>query len=341
MKSLAFSLFLAAVIGLAVWSYGSRDGSQELEAISIGMPGGTLYETPFWVAEENGYFKAEGLYVTLREYESGGAAFRAMLAGDPIDIVAHAPTPFAAEAFRRDDFALLAAYATAADSIKMVADAARGITSVGDLRGKRIGVSKGTAGEYLLDLVLSTNALAASETKLFDIAPNEMPRALERGNVDAIVTWEPHIADAKELLGPRAVELGGAEAYREVFLLSTMRRFAEERIVTIEKFLRAILRAERFIKENSELAREAAVRHLPPDAAAVFRATWQQFGFELSLDQSLLAIFSDQGRWLRKKGLIVSCCSAARTGAEFPAYPELFSSDALRAVKPEAVTIIR
>ncbi|MBI2037143.1 MAG: hypothetical protein HYT14_02175, partial [Candidatus Liptonbacteria bacterium] len=61
MRSLAFSLILAVAIGLAVWSYGWRGVSHEFEAISVGMPARTLYGTPFWVAEENGYFEIEGL----------------------------------------------------------------------------------------------------------------------------------------------------------------------------------------------------------------------------------------------------------------------------------------
>ena len=70
--------------------------------------------------------------------------------------------------------------------------AAPGIQSVGDLKGKRVGVEIGFVGHLLLLDALESVGLTESDVELVNIPTNEAPQVLASGDVDAIVAWQPN-----------------------------------------------------------------------------------------------------------------------------------------------------
>lgn len=70
--------------------------------------------------------------------------------------------------------------------------AAPGIHSVGDLKGKRVGVEIGFVGHLLLLDALESVGLTESDVELVNIPTNEAPQVLASGDVDAIVAWQPN-----------------------------------------------------------------------------------------------------------------------------------------------------
>ena len=65
----------------------------------------------------------------------------------------------------------------------------------------------------------------------------------------------------------------------------------------------------------------------------ILASIWDDFVFELSLEQSLLTILEDEARWAIKNGFT--------NKTKVPNYLGYFYLDAMKAVKPEAVTIIK
>ena len=98
-----------------------------------------------------------------------------------------------------------------------------------------------------------------------------------------------------------------------------------------KKILKALIAAEDFISQNRE---QASVIHAEisgvktPAASDLFKT--MEFG--LSLRHSLLLDFEDQARWILKNGY-----SDAK---QIPNYLNYIYPDAMKAVKPEAVTLI-
>jgi NitT/TauT family transport system substrate-binding protein len=66
-----------------------------------------------------------------------------------------------------------------------------GITSLADLRGKRVGVETPAVGAVMLDAVLTAAGLAATDVQLVNVSVNESEAAYRDGRVDAVVTYEP------------------------------------------------------------------------------------------------------------------------------------------------------
>jgi NitT/TauT family transport system substrate-binding protein len=81
-----------------------------------------------------------------------------------------------------------------------------GITSVAELKGKKIGVEIGFVSHLLLLNALEKNGLTEADVELVNVPTNETPQVLASGDVDAIVAWQPNSGQAlKQVAGSTAV----------------------------------------------------------------------------------------------------------------------------------------
>jgi NitT/TauT family transport system substrate-binding protein len=108
------------------------------------------------------------------------------------------------------------------------------------------------------------------------------------------------------------------------------RELAEKNPEGVRKFLRAILRADSFIREHPGEARAITVNAMGA-YSALYEKEWQDFSFSAGLDQGLILNLEDQARWMIKREAGV----ARRT----PNFLEFVHADGLKAVRPEAVRI--
>ena len=75
--------------------------------------------------------------------------------------------------------------------------ARKGISSIAQLRGKRIGLNLGSFSELLLVRMLSTAQIKESEVALVNTDAAQVPDLLRRGEIDAGETWEPYATEAR------------------------------------------------------------------------------------------------------------------------------------------------
>ncbi len=81
-----------------------------------------------------------------------------------------------------------------------------GISSVKELKGKKIGVEIGFVSHLLLLEALEREGLTESDVELINVPTNETPQVLASGDVDAIVAWQPSSGQALELVpGSKAI----------------------------------------------------------------------------------------------------------------------------------------
>lgn len=75
-----------------------------------------------------------------------------------------------------------------------------GISSVKDLKGKKVGVEIGFVGHLLLLNALEKAGLSEKDVTLVNVPTNETPQVLASGDVDAIVAWQPNSGQALNLV---------------------------------------------------------------------------------------------------------------------------------------------
>jgi NitT/TauT family transport system substrate-binding protein len=141
-----------------------------------------LVSTLVYLAEDRGYFEKNGLEVTVKNYKSGKAACDALIAGEA-DISTSADFVFVSNSFKHRDLRAFGTVATA-QAKELVARKDKGITTIKDLIGKKIGVTKKSGAEFLLGVFLALNAITYEDIEIVYLTPPEIPKAILNGAID-------------------------------------------------------------------------------------------------------------------------------------------------------------
>lgn len=284
---------------------------------------------PAFVAVAQGHFEREGLAVTVQRHLSGKEALDAVLQGKA-DVATVADLPIALAAAKGQPLSILATLSTQNDQA-VVGRTDLGVWTPDTLRGKRIGVTAGTSADFALDVLLVRQRLSRADVRVVDRKPRDLPDALAAGEVDAIATWEPYVADARRRVGDRAAVFSSGGIYESTFNLASSRRFALQRGETVRRLLAGLLRAEQLLARDPAACESIVAQALDKSPEEV-RPLLARSRFSLALEQHLLVVLEDQGRWAMKNELV----QAARP----PNFLDAVYLDGLAAVKPRAVTII-
>ena len=321
------SVVVAAAVGYVLMKRGgTRAVSRTITIATADQPVGAAV----YVALANGYFEDEGLTATAERHTSGKDALGAVLEGRA-DVCEVAETPLVFAALRGIPVVTFATIASTDKNLAVIAHRDRGLDAPSALAGKKIGVTMGTNGEFFLCVFLLMQGIAQSEVELVDLRPEDMFAALVGGDIDAASTWNPHLIRMQKELGEKAITFYDERVYTWTWNLATTRDFADTSPEVIEAFLRAIVRAERFIREQGKESRSIVATHIGMDAG-LLAELWDVYDFDVSLKQSLLTIMEDQGRWAMERGLV--------DVEEMPNTLDAIYAGALDRVKPESVTMI-
>lgn len=286
---------------------------------------------PLYVAQERRYFAEEGLEVAFSDCIGGHRCLRQVLDGHA-DVATAGELPVVFNGFERSDYAVVATMVTAADDVKLIAHARSGIVRPRQLAGKRVGLTLGTAGHYFLDSFLLTAGVEPRSVTVVGLQPEQLQAALQAGEVDAIVAWEPYAYLAVKALASQATVLSSSGAYLQTFNLISGRAQLQARHEALVRLLRAVERAERYIAERPAEAQAVLRRRLQMEPAAV-DAVWPGLSFRLRLDQSLITTMEGEARWAIREGHV-----KARSA---PNFLPLVHSAPLQSVNPAAVTVAR
>src|SRR5205823_869293 len=82
------------------------------------------------------------------------------------------------------------------------------IKTLADLKGKKIGLNRGSNVHYLLVRALEKAGLKYTDVEVVHLPPAAARAAFEKGAIDAWVIWEPYRADAEMSLGARTLADG-------------------------------------------------------------------------------------------------------------------------------------
>jgi len=256
-KTFTIVIIIAVLIAGGIWLYSTSQKQTAkytgpVKKVTLGVET-SLLPSAVWVAENKGYFQEQGLDVKIQEFGSGRTALATMLSEGNLDMVTVAQTPVVFNSFNRKDYVIIGAMVYSNNDVKILARKDRGLKNPSDLRGKTVGITTASTGHFYLGSFLTHNKLKLSDIDTIDIEASELPQALADGRVDAISTWEPHILNAKALLGENAILLfpaGGAKIFREDFYFVANRNFLKNNPETLKSFLKAIEKGEKFIKKK-------------------------------------------------------------------------------------------
>jgi len=200
--------------------------------------------TPIVLGEEKGYFDKVGIKVNPVKFLSGPPEFQAMASGD-IDIAYIGPgaTFLAAQGQGK---------IIAVDSLNtgdaVLTRANSGIQTWADLKGKTVGVPKGTSGEMILNLGLESASLKPEDVNIVNMDVAGAVSAFVSKKVDAVAIWSPYTAEIEKQVGKENLKvIGNNETFFPdyVFPQSWVARpeFLKDHPDQVAKFLQAFSEA--------------------------------------------------------------------------------------------------
>jgi len=305
-----------------------KSAPKQLEKITIAVTPWPA-SAPIYVAHEKGYFRDEGLDATLHSYISGHLGLDAVLSGK-VDLATAGETPIARAVIDGKPVAVVATISEIGRAIRIIARRDRAILRPKDLRGKKIGLVRGTTADFFLHTYLAVAYIDPKDVRVVNVATDKLVDALLKGEVDAVSTWSPFTLVLLERLGSNAVILDQPNFYIMTWNITVTQQSAKNSPERIKKFLRAIVRANSFVKENPGEARTISAKHIGTDSP-LYEREWPDYDFTAKLGQSLILNLEDQARWMINEEV-----GSARIPPDFM---DFIYTDALEAVRPGAVTI--
>lgn len=241
--------------------------AQQPAPIRIGAAGATDH-APIFAGVERGIFAKHALDAKVTLFPTGVEMINGLLAGT-LDVAVLGSTPFLSGVSNGFPLVLIAhlhgdatrdAYA---DNVSIVVSQSSGVTvgNIAALKGKKIGLPRGTGAEtYLLGL-LTQAGLKSADVQLVNVRPPELVSGLNNRDLDAVVIWEPVASNAAtKVAGAVRVVAGGCDSCYDPGVVLTSRSALGAQSDALKRFVVAFAESQQWVRQNFDSAAEINMR---------------------------------------------------------------------------------
>ncbi len=287
MKKLA-TLLLALVMAFAALGGALAETAEPVTLNVAYMPNyGSLWAIE--AAIQKGYLAEEGITVNLVEFADGPTIIAAMESGS-IDVgyigqgahklcVNGQATIFALSHISNGDMLI----------------GGEGITTVEELKGKRVAYSSGTSSEDILVNSLTKYGMTMDDIEAFDMDASAIVTAMLSGGVDACATWSPNSLKILEEM-PGAAKLTDNMTFSDttVSLASwiCMPNYATEKRDVLVRFTRALFKGMDYAAEEHH---DEVAQWVADQTATDYESVYNQRGDALWLTGEAVAAGAADG----------------------------------------------
>ena len=304
-------LLLLAAAGCAGNDPGSASG--ELKTVKLGFPGAANFMDGLaGIAQEKGYFDDElekiGYKIEYVPFAAAGPAVNEALAGKRIDLAIYADFPGVVLKSRNIDISLLGITDKFLNATTVVrADSP--IQSVGELKGKKVALTRGTyLQKYFLE-ILALNGLTEKDVEIINVVTTDATAALLNGNVDALIYVDRFVIPL--LVDQSVREIDSTRQHpdlRAQLVLVGVDSYINDNPDVPVAVITALIKARDFAKNNVEEAFEIWTKSgLDNDGLSILYGTDpEQFDefFPIDIDQESMDKLAVTKSFLLDQGLI-------------------------------------
>ncbi|MGH7390764.1 MAG: ABC transporter substrate-binding protein [Candidatus Rokuibacteriota bacterium] len=268
----------------------------------------------YYVAQQAGLFKKRGLDVRINTGPSGSAMVSFLVNGQ---IESAFGSEIAGVANHNlDPNVVVVAQATRL--VRWIAVVGRNVDSLDQLKGKKVGIARGSGGEVFWLAMIDTLKLNPADYTVVNVEAPEMVAALERGNIDAYAVWEPWVTRGLAAVKNTKV-LRDQEGILEQGVYIYMNRgWIQKNPGPAEAFIRALVDATDLINRDRKRAAKDVSDFLKNLDPAVVEQLMTKLKFEMVLDDFAVNLFHLAEAQLKGQGKLAK---PVNYGAFF--YPDL------------------
>jgi sulfonate transport system substrate-binding protein len=224
------------------------------------------------------------------------------------DLATNAETQLLRETIKNPDLRIIM---TVTESFyRLVARRSAGITSLADLKGKRVMLPSNTSANYYLVAMLRTVGLTEADVQILPLPPAQgdksgmdlMSDALVKGEVDVISIWEPEPDSAIKELGEDGIVFQDRSVYREVFNLHARATDLADPVKrrSIVEFVRSVAKATDALKADPT-PYWPHVSDITKFSVEEVAAGWPEMEFPVHIIPDMLDVLVDEEPWIAQQ----------------------------------------
>jgi len=204
----------------------------------------------FFVAEQKGFFKDEGLDLQKKSFSSPGDPLKPLLSGDLDAALSTADSVLTVVDKAPGQLKVVYLTDTSAGADAILAK--KSINSVKDLKGKKVAATLGQCNQLLLDKALEKAGLSEKDIQLVNMNPDDAGAAFAAGQLDAAVTWEPWITKVSGEKTGHVIFSSKDTPNLILDVLAVNSKGAAKKTAETRAFLRALNRGYDFVQAHRD-----------------------------------------------------------------------------------------
>ena len=252
----------------------------------------------YYVAQEEGLFKKHGLDVRINTGPSGSAMVSFLVNGQ-------IESAFGSEIAGVSNHNLdpnVVVVAQATRLVRWIAVVGRNIDTLDQLKGKKVGIARGSGGEVFWLAMLDKLKLNAADYTVVNVEAPEMVAALERGNIDAYAVWEPWVTrglaavkNTKVLKDQEGILEQGVYIYMNL-------GWIKKNPAQAEGFMRALVEATDIINKDRKRAAKDVSAFLKSLDPPMVEQLMTKLTFDMELSETTINMFRLAEGQLKQQG---------------------------------------
>ena len=168
--------------------------AQEKKDITLGVGGkGLLYYLPLTLTERLGYFKEQGLNVTITDFGGGAKSLQSLIGGSADVVTGAYEHTIRMQAKGQDIVAVLEMGRFPGIVLAVRKDKAAQVKSFKDLKGMKIGVTApGSSTNFFVNALIAREGLKPEDVSIIGVGTGlSAVAAMKKGDIDAISNLDP------------------------------------------------------------------------------------------------------------------------------------------------------
>jgi NitT/TauT family transport system substrate-binding protein len=252
---------LAALVLVAVVaaSSGRATAAGGLKPYRVGF-NAWIGSIAFFVAQEKGFFKDEGLDVQTKSFSAPGDGLAPLIAGN---LDAHLSTADSVlTVLDKAPGQLKVVYLTDTSAGADAILARKEIANIKGMKGKKVAATLGQCNQLLLEKALEKAGLTDKDIELVNMNPDDAGAAFAAGKVDVAVTWEPWITKISGEKKGHVIFSSKETPNLILDVLAISAGTAKTKAAETKAFLKALNRGYEFVQKSPDESAAIAAKAL-------------------------------------------------------------------------------
>jgi NitT/TauT family transport system substrate-binding protein len=339
--SIAIRLFVLLLSTIALLA-GQAHGQGAVEQATFDLPAvrDPQLGAQIAIADHFGYFKDEGLNVTVRWQQSGADIITLMASGQQ-GVAGGGSFAQIVLGGQKLPVRTIAPLADIAGTQGFVLSPKTKLSSPKDLEGKKLAHTQGNSQVLILAKLARQYGFDASKVTLVNMQPSEGVVAASKGDVDGLLGWQPNLyrlvkaggvlyttATVSYISGKPEPLTGDKKLLHVYAFLLASDTWIKEKPKTLKALMRALKRSNDLLASDRNKALDALEKELRIDDREALKVMTDANHYSMAFDENAAMAIRSQSDWALEIKRIPSAVSPE----------DVFSTGLLGEVDPKLVT---